>query len=259
MKTLCSIAAAAALFALAPAQKPESFEVKTDDGFTIHGDLLNPKKKDVKSALVVFIHDAKGKRTQFSDAALKFYRAGFATVTFDLRGHNQSDKKDGRPVAMDKDEDWKFTTRDLRAVKTYCGEQAGIDTDRIVYVGAGFGAAMALKAAAADDGAKGFIGLSTPIAQPFTKDDCAKPVKAIALKVPMLLYTGKQDDDKNAAKSLGVYAKESSAKVFDVKNLPNDVRGADLVAVKPSIADEMVAWLKKNGVEAGVKVVPEKK
>lgn len=251
--------AAALIAAAALPQGSEPFEVKTDDGFTLRGDFYNPKKKDVKSALVVIVHDAKGKRTQFNDAAGKFVRAGYAVATFDLRGHNQSDKKDGRAISLDKDEDWKFMRRDLTAVVKYCLEQPGVDADRIVYMGAGFGAAMALKAAAADDSAKAFIGLSTPLVQTYTKDDCAKPVRTMAERVPMLLYTGKQEDDRNSAKHLGTYAKDANAKVFDVRNLPNDVRGADLVSVKPGIVDEMISWLKKCGVEPGVKVAPEKK
>lgn len=248
-----ALLAAAAIVAGTAFQKPDSFSVQTDDGYTIHGDLLVPKKKDGKSPLVVFVHDAKGKRSQYADAALKFYRAGYATLTFDLRGHNQSDKKDGRAIELDKDETWKFMRRDLGAALKHCGDQAGIDVGKVVYVGAGFGAALALKAAATDDGALAVVGLSTPLAQPYTKDDCAKPLKQLAPKVPVLLVTGKQEDDKKTAKGLEMYAKDAAPKAFEIKNLPNDARGADLFAAKPSLADDILAWLKKNGVDPAKK------
>jgi dienelactone hydrolase len=238
---------------LAPAQKPDTFTVKTEDEFTIHGELQVPKKKDAKSPLVVFIHDAKGKRSQYSEAAGKFFRAGYAVVTFDLRGHNESDKKDGRAIDLEKDETWKFMRRDLSAAIKHCQEQAGVDGDRVVYVGSGFGAAMALKAGASDESTKAVIGLSTPLAQPFTKDDCSKPIKTLAAKVPILLVTGKGEDDKKNAKYLETYAKEASPKAFEIKNVPNDVHGADLLAAKPSLAEEMIAWLKKNGVDPAAK------
>ena len=237
---------------LAPAQKPDTFTVKTEDEFTIHGELQVPKKR-TRSPHWWCSSTTPREAIPIFGGRGKFFRAGYAVVTFDLRGHNESDKKDGRAIDLEKDETWKFMRRDLSAAIKHCQEQAGVDGDRVVYVGSGFGAAMALKAGASDESTKAVIGLSTPLAQPFTKDDCSKPIKALAAKVPILLVTGKGEDDKKNAKYLETYAKEASPKAFEIKNVPNDVHGADLLAAKPSLAEEMIAWLKKNGVDPAAK------
>jgi dienelactone hydrolase len=247
MKTLTlgmafvAIASGAAL-----AQKPSEFVVKTDDGYEIHGDVMLQKKKDVKLPVVIFIHDAKGRRTQFGDAAAKFYKAGYAAVTFDLRGHNQSNKKDGREINLEKDDEWKLMRRDISAVVNWCKEQKDLDTDRIVVVGAGFGASLALKLATIEDGVKAVVALSCPLAAPYTKDDSSKFVEKLAPKTPMLMFAGKNDDEKKNLKDIKYYAEKANPKAFETKPQSIDAKGADLLAQKPSLADEMISWIKKN-------------
>ncbi|MFN0205191.1 MAG: alpha/beta hydrolase [Planctomycetota bacterium] len=239
--------------AAAAPQKPSDFVVKTDDGYQINGDVMIQKKKDAKFPVVVFIHDAKGRRTQFSDAAAKFYKAGYAAVTFDLRGHNQSTKKEGRDINLEKDDEWKLMRRDVAAVLNWCKEQKELDTDRIVMIGAGFGAALALKSGTIDEGVKAVITLSCPLAAPYTKDDCSKFVEKLAPKTAMLMYAGKGEDDKKNLKDIKYYAEKANPKAFLDKPQSIDAKGADLLAQKPGIADEMIAWLKKNAFDPAKK------
>ncbi|MBI3820710.1 MAG: dienelactone hydrolase family protein [Planctomycetes bacterium] len=233
-------------------QKPTDFSVKTDDNYEIHGEILIPKKaKDAKSPLAIFVHDAKGRRSQFSDAQMKFFKSGYAAVIFDLRGHNQSSKFEGREIDLSKDDPWKLMRRDLSAVIGYCKEQKDVDTDRIVLIGAGFGATLALKFATIDETVKGVVCLSCPLSAPYSKDDSSKFVEKLSVKsIPMLLYTGKTDDDKKAAKDIKFYADKANASgKFEVKNLPIDAKSGELLAQKPSLADEFVAWFKKNAFD----------
>lgn len=242
-------------------QKPSEFTIKTDDGYEIHADIVIPKKgKDTKAPLAIFVHDARGRRTQFSEAQAKFYKAGYAAVTFDLRGHNQSTKFDGREIDLSKDDPWKLMRRDLSGILNYCKEQKDIDTDRVVIMGAGFGATLALKLATIDEGIKGVVALSCPLAAQYTKEDCSKLVEKLSVKsVPMLFYTGKAEDDKKNAKDIKYYAEKANAGgKFEVKNQTIDAKGADLLSQKPGIVDEAVTWLKKNAFDPAKDPAKEK-
>lgn len=233
-------------------QKPTGFKVKTDDGYDIAGDIAMPKvAKDKTAPLVIFVHDSNGRRSHFADAQAKFHRAGFASVTFDLRGHGDSEKKDGRPVKLDGDDEWKLMRRDLSGVINYCREQKDIDMERIVIVGAGFGASLALKLATIDDGVKAVICLSCPLAAPYTKDDCSKLVEKLSIKnIPMLMMTGKGDDDKKNAKDIKYYADKANASAkLEIKNQTIDAKGVELLSQKPGLADEMITWVKKNAFD----------
>lgn len=239
-----TIALAFALAGAAFGQKAAGFTVTTDDGFTLHGDVRVPKKaKDAKSPLVVFVHEIKGNRSSYADVAEKFFRAGYAAATFDLRGHNESDKKDGRRIDLD-DKDHGFMRRDLSAVLKYFADYPGVDPSRTVLVGAGFGAILALKLGTNDDGVKAIIGLSTPLADAVTKDDASKYVERLGERA-LLLVTGKVDEDKKSAKDIAFYAQKAGSKAFAVKNLNVDARGADLLSAQGSLAGELVAWTKK--------------
>ncbi|MBL8693210.1 MAG: alpha/beta fold hydrolase [Planctomycetes bacterium] len=257
MRTILAASALPCLLAFAAVQKPNAFKIETDDGYTIAGDLAVPKRKEGKAPLVIFIHDAEGKRAPFAEPANKFFRAGFATVTFDLRGHGESTKgKNGRDIEI-KDELFKSMRRDLAAVLKHCGDQAGVDTDSLVLIGAGFGATLALKHASNDEAAKAVIVLSPLLADSRTKDDNSKPIEKLAAK-PVMVVTGKYPDDKENATRLEFYAKQKGGKL-EIKNLPIDNRGADLFTARATLADEMLSWVKKNAIDPAKKPEPPKK
>ncbi len=245
---ILAVVSLALLASAAPAQKPTEFTVETDDGYVLKGELQLPRlRKDEKAPLAFFIHDAEGKRDTFAEVARRFTQSGFASVLFDLRGHGDSAKKtDGRKVELDEDL-WKLCRRDVSAVLRWCAEQPSIDMGNIAIVGAGFGATQALKAASTDAAMKAVVVLSPYLSDPKSKDDNAKYVERIGERA-LLFITGRFEEDKKNTENLEYYAKAKGTKP-ELKSVPSDYRGADLLTARSSLAGEIVAWVKKNGID----------
>jgi dienelactone hydrolase len=112
---------------------------------------------------VILVHDNAKNRDEWASLLPGLQAAGFAVLTFDLRGHGESTRHltaDG-PKVLDHQ---KFTARDyqdmlldLEAAYDWLSAQSGVDRNRIAIVGAGLGANLAVRYGAFNDDVAAFL------------------------------------------------------------------------------------------------------
>jgi len=118
---------------------------------------------------VVLLHDLNKDRSEWNDFASLLQRNGLAAFAIDFRGHGESTRKltAAGPVEL-KIKD--FTGRDLQdmlldveAAVDWLQTQPEIDKTRIVIIGAGLGANLALRYAAINEDLAGVAALSPAV------------------------------------------------------------------------------------------------
>ncbi len=113
--------------------------IATTDGITLSAELTLPSGTAVTPA-VILIHDFATDRHQWDPYISKFTAAGFAVLTYDIRGFGAS-----KLPAMPTDQTtWMNSMpNDIPAIMHYLQLQPRINANQISVVGAGFGARVA--------------------------------------------------------------------------------------------------------------------
>lgn len=136
---LWALCAAMLFCASATAAPGRSVSFQTEDGWTIGGRYLPPRKS---RPVVIFVHGAaagKGEWEAFQDT---LSRRGIGSLAIDLRGHGESQfGPKGRTdfSGFDESGEWARSGKDIEAAVAYLSKR-GIPARRIGYVGASIGA-----------------------------------------------------------------------------------------------------------------------
>jgi alpha-beta hydrolase superfamily lysophospholipase len=112
---------------------------------------------------VILVHDYGKNRDEWSSFIPGLRSAGFAVLSFDLRGHGESTRRltaEG-PKVLDYQNfnahDFQDMLLDLEAAYDWLVAQSGVDKSRVALVGAGLGANLALRYGAFNDEIRAFL------------------------------------------------------------------------------------------------------
>lgn len=122
--------------------------ITTDDGIDLKAQLTLPAGSDHVPA-VILAHEFSQDHTQWDPYVQDFVHAGFAVLTYDIRGFGES-RLPTVPTdftAWDND-----MPKDVPAIMTYLRDQSRIDSSHISMVGAVLGANVAYVASGSDIG-----------------------------------------------------------------------------------------------------------
>ena len=134
---------------------------RTADGWQIHGSLWDARDGGAVSLLL--LHDRSANRTVWEPYVGLYLSRGWGVLTFDLRGHGESVRHEGRSALLAAAADggleggWPL---DVRAALDFLALQPNVDRTKRAIVGVGLGADLAYAAAACGWGAASVVGVS---------------------------------------------------------------------------------------------------
>jgi alpha-beta hydrolase superfamily lysophospholipase len=144
----------------------------TRDGVRISGTLrLPPGARQRPAPAVVLVHQPGSDRHDFNALLPSLRRAGYATLTYDIRGMGRSNAMiDGTVYRPGADRAAYIATmpRDVAAALRYLRGRADIASERLAVIGSSVGANIALAASAPPDGPAATVGIS-PVAGVLTR------------------------------------------------------------------------------------------
>lgn len=135
-----------------PSGKPEEVSFSTEDKVKLTGSYYAPRKKG-RAHAVLLVHDAGTDRRQLDQLGADLQRAGFAVLSFDLRGHGQSVGGDYDWAKLDQEgraRTWVFTQRDLGGAAEYLRGREDVHTSSLTLIGHRSGGGAAVRYAASD-------------------------------------------------------------------------------------------------------------
>ena len=133
----------------------EDVDVKASDRTELRGSFYVPKGSG-RAPAALLIHGAGGDRAGLTDQAEALWKAGYAVLTLDLRGHGDSiaDPEDAYAALtedVDKARAWAFATRDVEAAARWLRGNKRVHTSNLTVVGFGEGSALAARQAVNDE------------------------------------------------------------------------------------------------------------
>jgi pimeloyl-ACP methyl ester carboxylesterase len=139
--------------------RPVSF--RTDDGWQIRGSYWDGRERGAVS--LILLHDHSANRAVWEPYVGFFLSRGWSVLTFDLRGHGESVRHEGRGALLADaregalEDGWPL---DVLAALAFCSSQPHADAGKCAIVGVGLGADLAYAASGRDWGAAGIVGVS---------------------------------------------------------------------------------------------------
>lgn len=113
----------------------EDFSLEVD-GLKLHGKFFCDSNKETKHPAILFIHGWESKQDRYFGLAQELADAGYACMTFDLRGHGMSEgdhKIYSRKVFL----------QDVLAAYDFLIAKDAVDSSKIIVLGSSFGSYLA--------------------------------------------------------------------------------------------------------------------
>ena len=229
-------------------QNVEKLEVvfRTSDNLNIKGDYyFYQNKTELKQPLIILIHQFRSSRQQWNkDFIDSLVNNGYKVLTYDIRGHGESDKikSDLSNLLTDKEQ----APKDLDAIFKWAKIQMGIDTSRIGVAGTSIGASLALYT-------RYFLGAKTIIGISGGKksfegitgiDERTMGAGMAARRVSSVFFIcGSKDNDyiKEEESILENFVMEPK----QIKIFESEKHGKDLIQQYPEINGMILNWFNK--------------
>lgn len=212
-----------------PPDKGTTAAIVTNDGvnlaYTFH-------RGGVARPTVIFLHMAGRDRHDFDDIALRANQQGYSTLQLDLRGHGQSSGSSKH--ASFGPADWQKMTLDVSAAKQFVKRQ-GLNSSRLVLVGASIGANLAASYAAQDKAVIGLVMLSPG----FDYHGIAPESAITSLTIPMFLAVS--DDDSQSWDASRTFAGESA---MQFQSYTSAGHGTELLS-STNVGSIMLIWMQE--------------
>mgnify|MGYP001174005959 CR=1 FL=1 len=224
---------------LAPTQEILPMAITAPDGTTLqaryHAAVARPAPG------ILLIHQAGGSQADWEPLVEALHAAGYAILTFDLRGHGASGGQ----------ADWAQMPGDTQAALRLLSELPGVDASRIVTGGASIGANLALNACADFAGCAATILLSPGLDYHGITTAPAIP----RLGGRPLLIVSSQNDGNNPGDSI-MLDERAAAGDHTLVIVPAGGHGAALLAAEPGLVARIVGWLAARVPAPGQALTP---
>jgi alpha-beta hydrolase superfamily lysophospholipase len=214
--------------------------IRTADDWSIRGSYWEARTDGAVSLLL--LHDHGANRDAWDPYVGFFLSRGWSVLTFDLRGHGESVRHEGRAALLAPgpegglERGWPL---DVRAALDFLAGQPRADAAKRAIVGVGLGADLACAAAAADWGPAGVVGVSPGGTRARTFADAA----AFAPRGVSLLYGGLDAGGSDAALAF------ASCAVFPAECHAYPGSSAGGMALweerQPEIIARTIAWIER--------------
>jgi len=192
--------------------------------------------------LVILLHGLNGGRYDWAALPFRLVKQGYAVLALDLRGHGGSilKGKDWRQFGAD---DWQTMPKDLAGIlRTLAAKglegQLQVDGQRVVLVGAGLGANVAVISASQKPATVKSVVMLSPAVE-YKGLNTIQP--AYRIQVPSLLVASQSDASAYESSQI-LYRLLSGKKTIQLyKNLGY---GSDMIRFYPEMQDAIVTWIK---------------
>jgi pimeloyl-ACP methyl ester carboxylesterase len=226
------LAVALAFFLSSPAAIPlgaaQRVTLRTDDGVQLGATWYEPVTRP--GPAVIFVHMLQKSRRDWDALANSLSAAGIGALTFDLRGHGDSQGSAQDHTAM---------LQDLRAAKRFLIGRSDVTQGRIGIVGASLGATLAAMLAA-DDPAVRSVALLSPSLdyrglriEPSMRKLGSRPVLLVA-----------SSEDAYALRSARELQKNATARELQV--LTSAGHGTTMLTRSPELVSTLVDWFRRT-------------
>ena len=226
---LCAMAAFA-IGASRPLAATQRVSIRTEDGITLAGTWYEPSTRPAPA--VVLVHMLQKDRRDWDSLAIRLAAQGVGTLTFDLRGHGES--QGTRP------EDLSVMVQDVRAARRFLVGLTDVVPGRLGLAGASLGANLAALLAAGDSSITSVALLSPSLDYRGVRIEPA--VRKLAGR-PLLLVAG--DDDPYAVRSVRDLHKATGGKA-ETALLPGAGHGTTMLLRDPGLPGRLVDWFRRT-------------
>lgn len=218
-----------------PVAKPVHFVTK--DGVVIHGLLLETEKPKAFVILLPMLSKTKGswEKTQ---GYLK--ENGYSTLAIDLRGHGESNQKNGREISWRtfSQKDFKKMTLDVDAAFNFARGRK-IEPKKIFVLGASIGANTALNFAVEKPDLGGVLLLSPGL----DYRGVETVPGARAYNERPIFYAASTEDLNSIEATRHLAAITPNREIVELEMAGH---GTDMIQNSPPLLDSIVAWLDKQ-------------
>jgi len=223
----------------APTEAVLPMTISAADGTALQARYYAPSARPAPAALL--IHQAGGRQQDWDPLIEPLRVAGYAVLTFDLRGHGSSGGQ----------ADWAQMPGDVQAALRLLSELSGVDPSQIVTIGASVGANLALNACGDLVGCAATVLLSPGLDYHGLTTAPAIP----RLGNRPLLIVASENDNNNPADSVML---DSLATSSDRQLIvyPAAGHGTQMFAAQPELAARIVEWLVTRVPPAGAVATP---
>jgi dienelactone hydrolase len=223
---------------LAHAQTPVSY--RTEDGWTIRGNLYLPKGAEAAPAVVLLPEPGWVDRSIYDTyLSQKLVKNGIAALAIDIRGTGNSLGK----LELEKfaSADRAKIQLDVRGAIQFLASQKGVDPRRIAIIGAGTTADFAVLEAAEQPGVRAIVMISGQLS------DNAKTYIKTQQQVPVLSVVGKKDKDAflQMAEAYSLSDNDDSDIILAVGH------GTVMFSHTKGLEEQVVHWLDRNLTAVG--------
>jgi len=223
-----------------PVRFPVSFE--TEDGFTLHGDLISAGS--TQSPVAILLHMYRQDRSSWSPLIPELVSKGITVLALDQRTHGESTRKGDETVRVDDIPRGSFGDvlragpKDVAAARAYLAGH-GFQVDRIALVGASYGCSVALLSAGPVEGVVALVLLSPGTA--YFGVDVIQPARDFSGS----LLAVAAEDDGQAAQSARTLTNRRSA-TSELSIFSKGGHGTRLFASQPGLVVAIREFLRQS-------------
>ena len=223
-----------------PVRFPVSFE--TEDGFTLHGDLISAGS--TQSPVAILLHMYRQDRSSWSPLIPELVSKGITVLALDQRTHGESTRKGDETVRVEDIPRGSFGDvlragpKDVAAARAYLAGN-GFQVDRIALVGASYGCSVALLSADPVEGVVALVLLSPGTA--YFGVDVTQPARDFSGS----LLAVAAEDDGQAAQSARTLTNRRSA-TSELSIFSKGGHGTRLFASQPGLVVAIREFLRQS-------------
>lgn len=203
--------------------------LRTDDGVLLAATWYEPVVRPAPA--VVLVHMLQRSRRDWESLASQLAAGGIGALTFDLRGHGESQGSALEHSAM---------VQDVQAARRYLGTRPDVLPGQISFMGASLGGSVAALAAADDSSVRTLALLSPALDYRGLRIDAA--VRKVGAR-PMLLVAS--DDDPYALRSARELQK-GNVRSRELLILNDAGHGTNMLARNPDLGAALLDWFRRT-------------
>jgi len=212
-----------------PAPAAERISFRTDDGTTVAGTWYEPASRPAPA--VILVHMLQRSSRDWELLASRLATEGIGALAVDLRGHGDTPGSAADYAGM---------VQDLRAARRYLATRGDVSPGRLGFIGASFGATLAVQASAEDPTVTTVALLSPSLDYRGIRLD---PVVRKYGARPLLLVAS--DDDGYASRSIRELQKAGGG-VRETILVHHAGHGTGMLAGAPDLAGRLVEWFRRT-------------